>query len=1168
VNELARASTPNTEADPIVDELVDQFARKLQAGESIDVEEFASQHPDQADKLLLILPAMQVLADLGCTTTNSSLDAHADRPATGTLGDFRILREIGRGGMGVVYEAEQISLGRRVALKVLPFASTLDPKQLQRFKNEAQAAAGLHHTNIVPVFATGCERGVHYYAMQYIEGHTLAEVIADSRNQSAGRNSGATAASPPVSSQPRPRAPEYGGEQKASGETDTQAKLSTLPTTQDRAFYHSVARLGIQAADALDYSHDLGVIHRDIKPANMLLDGRGKLWITDFGLAHCQSQAGLTMSGDLVGTLRYMSPEQALAKRVLVDHRTDIYSLGATLYEVLSSEPVFIGTDRQELLRQIAFEEPKSLRRARPSIPVELETIVLKALEKSPGDRYATAKEMGEDLERFVKDVPIRARRPPLTRRVKHWCGRHKPLVTGVAAFLLSALVLASAVLWSQEHRRAAAERAVAEDLREADTWQQQEKWAKALQALERAKARLEEAGLDHLKGEVDKRGRDLALVTLLDRIRLKASRFAYFRSGWDFAGADRAYADMFARSGLDVTGLPPEELARRIQASAIKSQLVQALDHWADIKDDLAEAKGAAHGRPSREGEALRTIARLADDDPWRYQLRDPLAATDPAKLVALAEDPNVLAQPPSSLVRLLGLLDRGFPSKSAEDRAAAKRARETRRLLLRRAQRRYPADFWLNMMLALDLYVRGQRYSDAIGFMRAALTAQPEDPEVHFSLGLFHEGIKEYVEAEAFYRRAIELNPSHADVHHSLGNALRGQQRLAEAEAAYRKAIDIKPDDELRKLPGWFYDLGEILREQRKLPEAEAAYREAIRLMPDYPNAYQKLGLALQAQRKLSDAEAALRESIRLGLQGRDPKAVAVSYLCLAEVMFSQKKLPETEAACRQAIGLNPDLADAHMDLGIVLNAQRKGDDAVAAHQKAIALQPKLAVAHWNLALVLKEHGDFAQSLTAAKRVQELGWKGGGGPRSIAAFIRETERFAQLDAKLPKILSGEAKAADAVEQLALARLCALPCRRLYAAAVGFYSEAFAADPKLVDDLLTNRYNAACAAALAGCSQGNDAARLTPDERVRLRGQALTWLRADLKTWSLMLDKSADNALAKVRGAMRHWQNDSDFDGVRGDAALAMLPEAERREWRSIWQEVRDLGQRAGEKK
>ena len=246
------------------------------------------------------------------------------------------MREIGRGGMGVVYEAVQISLGRRVALKVLPFASALDSRQLQRFKNEAHAAAQLHHTNIVPVFGVGCERGVHYYAMQYIDGQTLAALIRELRHEAGLETNGSSPLAPNLSAVAQslvsgravparrpavegaptgPYVPAPGGAAPPSLETTprTAAAHSTERCIGSTAYFRSVAHLGVQAALALEHAHQLGVVHRDIKPANVLLDVRGNLWITDFGLAHCQSQVGLTMSEDVVGTLRYMSPEQALA---------------------------------------------------------------------------------------------------------------------------------------------------------------------------------------------------------------------------------------------------------------------------------------------------------------------------------------------------------------------------------------------------------------------------------------------------------------------------------------------------------------------------------------------------------------------------------------------------------------------------------------------------------------------------------------------------------------------------------------------------------------------------------------------------------------------------------------------------------------------------------------
>jgi WD40 repeat protein/serine/threonine protein kinase len=372
------------------------------------------------------------------------------------LGDFHLLRELGRGGMGVVYEAEQLSLGRRVALKVLPFAAALDAKQLQRFKNEAQAAAHLHHTNIVPIFGVGCERGVHYYAMQFIEGQTLAEVIRDLRQNVECRM---TNDERMTNDQfPSMKEPVPGADAQTHIRHSTLDLLSSLGIRHS-SFYRTVAQLGVQAAEALEHAHQLGIIHRDIKPANLLVDGGGRLWITDFGLAYCQSQPGLTMTGDVLGTLRYMSPEQALAKRVAVDARTDIYSLGVTLYELLTLEPAYNGRDREELLRQIAFEEPRLPSRLNKAVPVELETIVLKAMAKNPEERYSSAQELADELRRFLEDKPIRAKRPTLRQRTVKWARRHKTVVRAALVVLVLAvlgLAVGSGLIWqaNQELRQ------------------------------------------------------------------------------------------------------------------------------------------------------------------------------------------------------------------------------------------------------------------------------------------------------------------------------------------------------------------------------------------------------------------------------------------------------------------------------------------------------------------------------------------------------------------------------------------------------------------------------------------------------------------------------------------------------------------------------------------
>jgi eukaryotic-like serine/threonine-protein kinase len=455
--------------------ILENYLAELERGRPPHPDQLLAEYPELAGVLKTYLDKLDVLHRAATGLRNQAEPVEPLSAFTpgerGRLGDFRILREIGRGGMGIVYEAEQVSLDRRVALKVLPFAAALDGKQLQRFKNEAQAAAHLHHTHIVPVHAVGCERGVHYYAMQFIEGKTLAAMITELRCL-AGLPPVRGAASPGSSSttdgqRTVAHLPALWSDDGLVPEIRRGGPCETLPeprptvltrrSGKNSAFFETVARLGEQAAEALEHAHRQGVIHRDIKPANLLVDAPDHLWVTDFGLARClQSEAGLTGTGDLVGTLRYMSPEQALAKPFLIDHRTDIYSLGVTLYELLTLEPAYGGRDRQEVLRQIAFEEPRSPRRVNPTIPVELETIVLKAMAKEPAARYATAQELADDLRRFLDKKPIQARRPTLMERARKWAQRHRPVVLTVLLLLVLAVPVqgvSTFLIWQEKMR-------------------------------------------------------------------------------------------------------------------------------------------------------------------------------------------------------------------------------------------------------------------------------------------------------------------------------------------------------------------------------------------------------------------------------------------------------------------------------------------------------------------------------------------------------------------------------------------------------------------------------------------------------------------------------------------------------------------------------------------
>jgi serine/threonine protein kinase/formylglycine-generating enzyme required for sulfatase activity len=460
--------------------LADEFVERHRRGERPSLGEYTGRYPDLAADIRDLFPALVRLEQL--KPASGDPNGRAAAPPGGPLqrvGEYRIVREIGRGGMGVVYEAEQESLGRHVALKVLPPQALRNPTSLERFKREAKAAAQLHHTNIVPVFDAGECDGVYYYAMQFIRGDGLDKVLCDLRQLreqplAAGEQPSPDSvahslltghfAAATVADTPAPVLP--------SGENTgtVPGRSSTLSAGGSHAeFFRGVARVGLQAADALCYLHRLDILHRDIKPGNLLLDLQGTVWVTDFGLAKADSEEGLSQPGAIVGTLRYMAPERFDGDSL---RQSDVYGLGMTLYELLTLRPAFGSASHAELIDQVRHQDPPRPRALRPEVPRDLETICLKCLRKEPSRRYHSAEALAGDLRRFLAGEPILARPVGQIERAVKWARRRPALAALLTVIVVALTSLVTGGAWftwklDRAYRDAEAKRKDAEKARD-----------------------------------------------------------------------------------------------------------------------------------------------------------------------------------------------------------------------------------------------------------------------------------------------------------------------------------------------------------------------------------------------------------------------------------------------------------------------------------------------------------------------------------------------------------------------------------------------------------------------------------------------------------------------------------------------------------------------------
>jgi eukaryotic-like serine/threonine-protein kinase len=467
---------PVSQARDSVEILAEEFLERRRRGEVPSLKEYADRYPHLAQEIRDVFPALVLMDEIDpqsaeLATSLGGLNGLHGQPGLQRLGDFRILRVIGRGGMGIVYEAHQESLGRHVALKVLPPSVSGRAHFRERFQREARAAAQLHHTNIVPIFGVGEDQGVLYFAMQFIRGQALDAVLEDVRRirgLSATVNldempTGTLHVSEVVQSliSGHFHSVDLIAGDPASPVTaavanplfcDTHSDLGTQP---EHRYFRSIAWQGVQAAEGL--AHAQGILHRDIKPSNLLLDAHGTLWITDFGLAKFEGSVDITQPGEFVGTLRYMPHERLEGKG---DARSDIYALGVTLYEMLTLSPPFTGSDRVGLVGQISNQTPTPPTKLAPLLPRDLETIVLKAMAREAASRYPTARELANDLRRFLENRPIKARRSSAVERLLRW-GRRNPVVAGLLGAIFLLLVCLTVISTTAAFRLDAERKAV-----------------------------------------------------------------------------------------------------------------------------------------------------------------------------------------------------------------------------------------------------------------------------------------------------------------------------------------------------------------------------------------------------------------------------------------------------------------------------------------------------------------------------------------------------------------------------------------------------------------------------------------------------------------------------------------------------------------------------------
>jgi tetratricopeptide (TPR) repeat protein/predicted Ser/Thr protein kinase len=1123
------------------------------------------------------------------------------------FGDYEIQKELGRGGMGVVYKARQVSLNRPVALKLIKAGVLAGDAELQRFQNEAEAVALLDHPGIVPVYEIGEHDGQRYFSMKLVEGGDLADQIA--------------------SFQADPRA---------------------------------AANLLAETAEAVHHAHMRGILHRDLKPANILIDAEGHPHVTDFGLAkRVEGDVEMTASGAILGTPAYMSPEQAYGRRGSITTATDVYGLGAILYALLTGKAPFGGDSVIETLDAVRNRPPEPPRKLNVHAPHDLETICLKCLEKDPGRRYGSAHALADDLHHWLESRPITARRVGATERAWLWCKR-KPAVAALAAATLMAVVAGTTgiiavqamanVNLQSANTRLDQQRTRAE-VREQQAIDAVKKFRDAVADNPELK---DSPSLESLRKTLLKE--PLAFFRSL-RASLQADRDTRPESLARLAKAMHDYAHLTDEIGDTQDGLRSLE-----ESVAIWEKLVANNPLVAEYQSGLAlvhHSRGnmlGATGQPDAARHALE--ASLA--------IFQTLASAHPS----IAEYQRVLATSQYSLGKLLMATGQTHAARKAFETAlairqtladahpsvnqfqsdlsashcdlgyllidngqtdAARKAFETMLAICQKLADAHPSNtaYQNNLVISQDNLALLLRDAGQIDAAR----------KIHEATLLIRQKLADAHPSVTIYQRALAGNHERLVTVLTAAGQTDAARKASEAALAIRqKLADAHPSvtQIQSELAVNHENLGLLLSDTGHPDAALKAFEAALAIRQKLADAHPSisefqsalagshgnLGVLLSTAGQTDAARKAFEATLAIFQKLADAHASVTNYQRdlagthdnLGNLLGATGQPDAARKAYEAALAIRQKLADAHPsvtrhqrnlatnhgNLGKLLSATGQPDAATKAFEAALPIQERLAREHPESPEYTSDLAGTLHSMAlidvgakrfdkARDRFQEaIVWQKkalAANPRNpqyrefvkyhlkglivtsqnmgradlAAAAQRELDELnasdpnlAVLDARLAAVLRGESTKTNA-ERMVLAQRAYDTTQ--HAAAAKLWAEALEADPKVADDRQAQyRYNAACAATLAGCGQGTDNPAPDNTAKAKLRQQALDWLKAELAAWTKLLESGPPQARPVIVQTLLHWKADTDLAGIREPNASNALADAEREPWRALW--------------